>query len=42
MASSIRSIRTRAFVVWFLLGLTPLWGMVKAENLGWGLPCRPS
>ncbi|RVW23205.1 hypothetical protein CK203_099542 [Vitis vinifera] len=24
-----------------VLGLRPLWGMVKAENLGWGLPCRP-
>ncbi|RVW63922.1 hypothetical protein CK203_056782 [Vitis vinifera] len=27
-------IRTRAFVVWFLLGSRPLWGMVKREALG--------
>ena len=42
MAGSIRSIGTRAFVVWFLLGLRPLWGMVKRETLGWGLPCMSS
>ncbi|KAL6319959.1 hypothetical protein AAG906_037035 [Vitis piasezkii] len=23
-----------------VLGLRPLWGMVKGENLGWGLPCK--
>lgn len=33
-------IRTRVFVVWFLLWLRPLWGMVNMEALGWGLPCR--
>ena len=39
MVGSITFIRTRAFVVWLLLGLRPMWGMVKG-NLNRGLPCR--
>lgn len=33
MAGSIRSIVTKAFVVWFLLGSRPLWGMLKGKPL---------